>query len=202
MKQILFLFHVIICCGVAQAQVQFGVKAGGNISSQRSSYGAGNKARAGFQAGIFSDISIDKKFSVRPELIYAIKGYAFTATQFSTSGTMGFRYINFPVLVGYRPTKELELLAGPELGWLLGVNAHSSGQNNDVTRLYKRKFDLGLIAGALYAFTDKFAADLRIIYGIQALFNGLATDQYGNDLGTVKDRYNLSLQLGVNYTFH
>lgn len=201
MQRILFLVHVLLCCITAQAQVQFGVKAGGNISNVRSKYGVNHNARIGFQGGVFSHIAIDDKFAVRPEALYAVKGYKFPATQFNSGGTVGLSYINVPVLAVYQPAKQLQLLAGPEAGILIKANSYFDGKNHDVTNNFNRKFDLGIIAGGLYAFTNQVAADLRLNYSLMAIQKGTLTDQLGNVIGTAADGYNISVQLSFNYAF-
>jgi hypothetical protein len=202
MNKLLIAFIFSVTSITTNAQLTFGIKAGANMSDTRTKSITNYTARFGFQAGAFCNIDIDKQFAVRPEILYAVKGYKFPAAQFNTGGTLSFNYINVPLLASYKASGKVRLLAGPELGFLLHVNSYFDKTDHDVSKNFNGKFDVSAVLGGIYSFTNAIAADIRFCYGLAPTIKGQLTDPQGNFIGgTYRDNYNISLQLGLNYSF-
>lgn len=188
-----FVFHSF-------AQVSFGAKAGLNVSSVKNLGSAENKTRVGFNGGLLTEIKISKKFIVRPELLYSIKGNRFPATPFNGGGTLSLNYVSVPLLAGFHPAEKFSILLGPEFNFLINANSKFDGANHDGTKNF-RKFDLAIDLGAAYNFTKALGVELRYSYGFEDLADVTYTDQAGNDIGTDRIGSNRVFQLGVFYKF-
>ncbi len=68
MKKVFLFFVCASSLAIAQAQVQFGVKAGANLSGITGD-NEGLESKIGFNAGVFAEIPVATKFSVKPEAV-------------------------------------------------------------------------------------------------------------------------------------
>ncbi len=140
-----FLTLTIGIGSAAFGQVNFGFKTGMNISNLKFDY-TETKAVAQFNAGIVSEITLSDKFFIRPELLYSEKGWK--VTDISTK----LKYINLPVLGGYRLFPNCAILLGPEVGYLLGARRKPAAP--DFTLPYE-KFDYGVALGGSYVIVKR-----------------------------------------------
>lgn len=202
MKKIsLCLFVFIFSLTHSFSQVNFGIKAGLNIANAKNINFGDNKVRLGFNVGILAEVEISKKFIVRPEFLYSIKGFKFPATAINGGGTLSLNYISVPLLAGFRLNNDFTLFLGPEFNFLTNVNSKFDGSDHDVSN-YFRKFDLAIDLGAAYNLKSGLGIELRYSYGFKDLADVIFTDQAGNEIGKGKEGSNRVLQLGLFYKFH
>lgn len=188
----------ILICGIAatsffsaNAQIDFGVKAGLNMSNITGlDANSNNKLKTGFFAGIASDIKLGGGLHLKPELVYAQQG---TNAGFSNGFTIisytdNLNYLNLPILLAYQFKKGLFLQTGPQIGFLLSANYKEKGQTTS-TKDYYNKTDLSWGFGAGYKFAKNLAVDLRYNLGLSKI------DEDG------EKAYNAAFQLGVAYYF-
>jgi hypothetical protein len=103
MRKIILVLSIICISFFASAQVQFGVKAGYNLSTLAYSGTItleGEKSKSGFNAGITASIPFSKSFSLVPEVIYSSQGANFQNVY--ATGNLTYDYINIPVLIRYK----------------------------------------------------------------------------------------------------
>ena len=181
-------------------QVSFGVKAGLNLSNVKNVGSLDNKTRLGLNGGFITEIKISKKFIVRPEVLYSIKGYNFPPIGNDVGGTVSLNYISIPLFGGFRPNDKFTILLGPEFNVLTNANSKFNGSNHDVTKYY-RKFDLAIDLGVAYKIKHGLGVELRYSYGFEDLVDVTYTDQAGNDIGKDRIGSNRVFQLGVFYKF-
>src|ERR1044072_4121244 len=92
----------------ARAQVSFGAKAGGALTSLPGDYS--NFSKVGFYGGFTGELAVGKKFSVAAELVYSLQGnkqkikfmeWAPTSGsyEYDEKAHMNLSYVNLPVLV-------------------------------------------------------------------------------------------------------
>jgi Outer membrane protein beta-barrel domain len=184
----------------ANAQINLGIKAALNLSNVKFPGSPNNSTRLGFNAGLLTQVSIFKKFIIQPELLYSVKGHKFPATNFDGGGTLSLNYISVPVLVGFRPTKKLSVLAGPEFNFLTSANSKFDGKDHDVSKIY-RKFDMAVDISVAYKIIAGLGAELRYSYGFDDLVDAIITDQNGNDIGKDRVGSNRVFQCGFFYKF-
>lgn len=201
MKKIVFTTSACIFFLLnANAQINFGIKGGLNLSNVKFPGSPGNSTRLGFNAGLLTQVSIFKMFILQPELLYSVKGHKFPATNFDGGGTLSLNYISVPVLVGFRPTKKFAVLAGPEFNFLSSANSKFNGTDHDVSKIY-RKFDMAVDVSVAYKIIAGLGGELRYSYGFEDLVDVTYTDQNGNDTGKGRIGSNRVFQLVVFYKF-
>jgi hypothetical protein len=101
----------------------FGLKAGVNYSNVYDAQGEEFQAdpKLGLAAGAFVAIPIGKYLGIQPEVLYSQKG--FKATGRILGGTYEFTrttsFIDVPLLVSFKPSEFLTLVAGPQYSYLI-----------------------------------------------------------------------------------
>jgi len=136
MKKLLLLFVCATAFGAAQSQVQFGAKAGLNISSISGEDKPDDMSmKLGLNAGVFADISIAETFSVKPELVYSSQGYKISGEGSTMRGVLS--YINLPVLGKYNDPSGFFAETGPQVGFLASAKAKYDGNSSDMKDNFK-----------------------------------------------------------------
>jgi hypothetical protein len=106
-----------------RSKLQFGLKAGGNLSNVYDSKNQDFKAdyKIGFAAGAFLAIPIGKFLGLQPEILFSQKGYkaAGTVLTIPYEFTHTTTYIDVPLLLALKPSEHVTLLAGPQYSFLM-----------------------------------------------------------------------------------
>lgn len=203
-KYIILFVFIITTSVIANGQINYGVKTGINFSNTSFR----NEVKVGAHLGAIANIDFSEKIFLKPEIIYAQKGFKFPSTSFSGAGNSNFHYINVPVLIGFKPVNKFSLLFGPEVGYLMTATSNVDGKRVDITSVYER-LDFGVALGGSYDLSSKFAIEIRYVRGFNMLIKrsdlDMQTDENGNIIGyeakeTTYGR-NRTFQLGVNYFF-
>src|ERR1700756_44230 len=133
-KTILSLSLIVLTVTAANAQVQFGLKAGLNISSYNgtnaSLLGPGKEGKPGFNGGGLVNIGLSKSFSLQPEVVFSEEGSRADVGSSAGGAEFDINYINIPLLLKYAITKGLAVEAGPQAGLLASAIAkpYTTGQ--------------------------------------------------------------------------
>ena len=183
------LFCFLVFTG-AQAQLNYGIKGGLNLSDivmndiidpdAESDF----NMKAGWHSGIFFSTELNATWDVTAELLFSIKGVN------AVDAKINLYYVTVPLLVQYSISENFKAEAGPELGYL--VIAKSKYGN--VSNIYNNKLDLGLDLGLIYSATKKINFGLRLNAGISSVIDS-ANQPSGN-----KIKYqNRVLQLSATY---
>src|SRR3546814_9217031 len=99
------------------AQVNYGVKAGVNLSNMSLSEdvdGWDPGMLTGFNAGVFVNTEVAENFSIQPELLYSTAG-SVIAEEGDDSWKQKLRYLSLPVLARYKLVAGLRLEVGPSV---------------------------------------------------------------------------------------
>jgi hypothetical protein len=164
-RKITFLTILLFTAGFpALSQLKLGVKGGLNLATisfdkDRTT----NNLRAGFNAGMLAESKVRERLYVRPELLYSLKGWSFS--KLARGGRVSLHYLNLPLLIGYKPAKNITLLLGPELGLLLKHVV----RYEDIVENYTRrdqKPDVGIAAGFAYKISPKLGLEARYTHGL------------------------------------
>lgn len=127
---------VIIATGsmvFANAQIQFGLKAGYNLSSfmQSGSYQtSGLSSKSDFHAGILASLPLLKSVNIQSEALYSGQGASFS--EGGSTAKFNYGYLNIPVLLKYHHASGLFAETGPQFGFLLSAKASADGQTEDL----------------------------------------------------------------------
>lgn len=191
----LFLGAAIAVSSLSFAQ-QFGIKAGGNLSSlSKDATLSEQKSKIGFYAGAFVNVPVAESFSVQPEVLYSNQGAK--ATVLNNDVKLNMDYINVPVMFQYNATPEFYLEAGPQFGFLVNtkLDTGNSTANTLLNALNSKDnynaFDFGLGLGAGYYFTQNIGITARYVAGF--------TDIRKNNSGDAVKNNNL--QVGLAFKF-
>lgn len=177
-KSIAILTVCITLFSSARAQVSFGAKAGGAITSLPGDYT--NYRKTGFYGGITGELPVGKKFSVAAELVYSLQGnkqrimFAEWAPNDNYNATgekenMNLSYVNLPILVKYHLVKNFFMETGLQAGLLVDAKVKTSQGSGDKKDLYK-SFDLSLPVGIGFEFLNGLGANLRYNAGLTSVY--------------------------------
>src|SRR6478735_4385199 len=180
----------------ARAQVSFGAKAGGAITSLPGDYD--NNSKVGFYGGLTAQLPVGKKFSVAAELVYSLQGnkkrirFSDWAPndEYIESGkkeNMNLSYVNLPVLVKYGFIKNVYLETGLQAGLLISAKVKTSQGTGDIKDLYK-SFDVCWPIGVGYQLKNGLGANFRYNLGLT-----------NANKGAFYEAHNSVAQLGLFY---
>lgn len=176
MKQVCFLIAFSFAMiTTTTAQLTGGLKGGMNVSdmivSNKADYfgDASFEPRTSFHFGSYVQQTFATHFAWQVEMQFSNKGY-YLKTDESTSA-VSLNYINWPVLIIYKPNPKLDLETGLEFGLLVtGDEMFNS-------------FDIGIDIGANYDISKKVNAGIRYNYGLPFTMN-VETIESGSEAPT------------------
>lgn len=182
----------------AKPKIEFGVRAGGNISKingQDDHYVFSNKI--GYFGGIVARYPLSKTFSLQGEAYYNLIGSKVKNHEgedpFNHYENMD--YISIPVMAQYKFSPKFFAETGPEIGINLSAK-HKDIETGEIvfrkTDTKKTTFFWGIGAG--YFLTENIAANFRANIG-------LATPFFETGVGTVNHFRMNNFQLGLVYYF-
>lgn len=190
-KLSLFLVSSLFLISMQAQDIKLGFKLGANLSD------ATGKAfkegfNFGYQAGIFTELMVTKKYGLQPEILFSESNLkpAENFTDLYTGQTavgltkIKLQYLNIPILFNYKPFPLLALQLGPQFGILMSQTKSLKDNTADAFK----NGDLSVVAGAQLTIL-KFR-----VYGRYALGTKNLNVQ---DLQTWKSQH---VQLGVGVT--
>ena len=175
MKKVIIGAALLLCVSFANAQINFGIKAGYNSSLGANDLGSitngsynlknvNSEYKNGFQAGAFLRLGMNKVY-FQPELLYAMgkKDYTMTVTNSDNTVTGTFdknvkiSTVDVPLLLGYKvldlkKLANIRVFAGPKLRFNAGStldysNLTGGGFNTADLQKDVKAAQLGLEAG-------------------------------------------------------
>lgn len=160
MKKIFILAFLFIGIGAFGQKIQFGIKAGANVSN----FTGGNfeavekKALVGFHGGAYLNFSF-VGFGLQPEILVSTQG----AKIDSVSGSYDWKvtYINVPVMAQYRFPSGFFLEAGPQVGFKISDNIEKQTIEN-----FAKDLDLSAAAGLGFKTKGGFGLGARYTVGL------------------------------------
>lgn len=176
---------------VAQAQTEYGIKAGLNISDivmtnyinpdVESDLGL----KFGPHVGVFMTGTVNERVGLAGELLYSSKGV-------NANGNINLHYIAMPLLVEYGLSERIFGQIGPEFAYMFSATSEFGNAANT----YSNKFDLGLDAGFRFA-ARRFDFGIRYCVG---MFSVREPIEFNTTSGNEKIKYqNRVLQVSVGF---
>lgn len=148
MKNSIFTLLILAFSQVSMAQdndfrerINLGAKIGMNLSNVYNSSGeqfvADNKFGLAF--GAFATLPIGLTFALQPEVLLSQKGFKSTGRILGSNYTLSrtSTYLDVPVLIAFRPTSFISILAGPQYSYL--VNQKDVFENNGNTTILQEQ---------------------------------------------------------------
>ena len=162
----------------AAADVQFGLKVGGNLANLT---GADVdaitdtlKTKVGFVGGVFLALNLGKVVTVQSEILYTMKGasYEYVELDETYSGKLYGDYIEIPLLLKIKfPLGGIQpfVFAGPSVGFKLGEKITMEGETIELPEgeSFFENNDYGAIFGAGLGLGRKLHLDVRYSLGLQ-----------------------------------
>lgn len=227
MKKLVVTLVALVVATGAFAQLKFGVKTGGNLStisgmtSEEGGMDWGDLAKVtpsqsmklGFNVGAFAEYMVMPMFGVQVELNYSAQGVntkvesssSILGAASTTDTSWSAGYINIPILAKAH-FANIAVYAGPQLGFATGFNSASKVTTDGKTTEYDPEavedysnFDFSFALGAQYKLTANIGIDARYNIGLTNVFPTLK-----NEEGEVtREGFGKQgvLQLGVFYEF-
>ncbi|MFH1618698.1 MAG: porin family protein, partial [bacterium] len=159
-----------------------GIKAGAGIAGTEYSplsSGIKHEGTGGFGGGVFARYRLNDKFSVQPEVLYALKGFNQKATAPLASTEVDYRmnYLDIPLFVRFSPGGEsgrFRIFAGPLFSFLMSARAStkisvgpaSVTSETDIKDSFKSN-DLGAAGGIGFDFASGLSIDLQVSKGLK-----------------------------------
>lgn len=183
----LFFFSFTI---IAEAQIRFGAKAGGNYTNLRLVHRE-SQSRVGAQVGALALIPIDNNdmFYVQPEVVYSMQGEYWKTR--NVTHNIFLNYINVPIMAKFYVSNledEFFLEAGPQFGFKIGEDVGSLEAENQEFK----SFDFSVGLGFGYSVNRDLEFNLRYNYG---LMDSVENDAENNQNNTSQ------LSFAVSYIF-
>ena len=174
----------------ARADVQFGIKAGGNMARPTGIDAqdpmATLKNKVGFNGGIFLALNFGRVVTVQWEVLYTMKGATYVALDDSFTDKLYADYIEVPLLLKLRipaPVVQPFIFGGPTVGFKLQEKLMSNGEEVPLADSLLKDNDYGAIVGAGLNLGKHLILDVRYSLGLQkviAVFEGEQEPDYKN----------------------
>lgn len=160
----LILILAVSLAAGAQAETDFGIKAGVSISNIKGDNTDGLDSKTGFMVGGFASIPISAPAAIQPEVFYVQKGAKFGLG--GADASFKLDYIEIPVLFKYTVDGESArpfFLLGPSLGFKMSAKTEVEGTSEDVEDVAST--DFGLVFG-LGMNMQQFLIEFRYTLGL------------------------------------
>lgn len=185
MKHVISILLLIFCGNTLQAQNNGGLKLGLNLANISAEYN-GEKENSDMFTGIlvggYLNYSISDKLVFQPELLYSKLGGKQSEydpdLQMNVNVVFKFDYISLPLNLKYKVTDDFSLLAGAQVGLLVGAKTGIDFFGTSFSVDSKDQFkslDFGLNVGASYSI-KKFTLDARYTLGLSNIADFEETD--------------------------
>lgn len=191
-KKVSLVMVLLFAFAVTRAQtVHVGIKTD-FTSTKISGNGLSSSFQAGYQAGGFAEINLNKKWGVQPELLFSQrnskKGDDFSVYYINTASPVSnemikLNYITIPVLLKYNINSLFTVNLGPQISYLVFEDEDLLKGNKDAFK----KTDFGLVGGVQLNISPSFKIYGRYNYGL-------------SNINNIDDRYKWKtqqIQLGV-----
>jgi hypothetical protein len=162
----------------AAANIQFGIKAGGNMAKPTGVDAqdplATLKNKVGFMGGIFLAVNLGRVITVESEVLYTMKGATYVALDDSYTDKLYADYIEVPMLLKFKipmPVVQPFIFAGPTVGFKLQEKLEENGQPIPLTEAFLKNNDYGAIFGAGLNLGRNFMVDVRYSLGLQKVIS-------------------------------
>jgi hypothetical protein len=171
MKKIIVVLVILIAVSSTAQKINFGIKAGLNVSMLTGNANEIMSSNNGFFAGTLLEFKILGKIAIQPELLFSTQGAKFESKDLSFATTTKMNYIILPVMVKYYPVAGLFVEAGPQAGFLISAKKDIDNRITNVTTSENLKeatkdFDMSANVGIGYDLFDKVVVQVRYCIGL------------------------------------
>ena len=191
------LIAIIACVCLVQtasAQLNFGIKAGTNIT-KIDGKSFEDEFKYGYLAGGFVEIGLGKKFAIQPEVLFNqyqtkvdsnFKKIYQNALNDVTNGDVKLNYLSIPLMLNYKAGKLLTLQAGPQYSILIDKNKNLLQNGQDAFK----SGDFSMAGGATINL-GKLKVNGRYVVGLNSI----------NDIDNQDSWKSQAIQLSLGLAF-
>jgi hypothetical protein len=133
MKKLALILFAGISFATANAQFQFGIKAGANFSTLTDNQGYSDRTLFNFNAGAFVQFPLAHFISLQPELVYSGQGARYPDNVTGYMISQHQNYINVPVLLKLKSRYGVYVETGPQIGFLTSAKLKEADNSADIT---------------------------------------------------------------------
>ncbi|MEM6629033.1 MAG: outer membrane beta-barrel protein [Bacteroidota bacterium] len=159
--------------------------------------------RISYQLGVFGSYPLGKNLSANAEFLYSHKGFKAEGQPGGIpegDATVHLHYLNLPLLLGYKPLGRLQVMVGPELGYLLSAKSKFESETLDVGNVWDERFELAITGGIRYELISQLYFDVRYSHGLTSVTGStILTDPSGNSLEEELTNKNRAWAVGLAY---
>jgi hypothetical protein len=158
MKKTLYSITIFLILSTsAQAQLlHFGLKAGLNYANF-SGTEIQTEAITSYHAGLVTEIKLNEKFAIQPELLYTTQGATYETIVGDLEQELG--YLSIPVLAKFYLSKSFSLELGPQASFLLSEKNKFDTSNSNT-------FEFAIDAGLSFKITKSIFLQGRYVLGL------------------------------------
>lgn len=170
-QKIITVVAIIIALNCHAQKINFGVKAGLNMSMLKGNTNQIMTSSNGFHAGIFLEFKTLGKIAIQPEILFSAQGAKMESKDLTIATTTKMNYVVMPVMVKYYPIAGLFIEAGPQAGFIVTAkqdveNKITSTNSSENIKDTTKAFDMSANVGVGYDILDKVVIQFRYCIGL------------------------------------
>lgn len=171
MKKIVLAIAILITLNSTAQKINFGIKAGLNMSMLTGSKDQIISSNNGFFGGAILEYKILGKMAIQPELLFSAQGAKLESKDLTFSITRKMDYLILPIMVKYYIKSGLFVEAGPQAGFLISANQDVENRITNIStsediKEATKDLDMAANVGIGYELLDKVVAQVRYCIGI------------------------------------
>ena len=171
MKKIVLAIAILITLNSTAQKINFGIKAGLNMSMLTGSKDQIMSSNNGFFGGAILEYKILGKMAIQPELLFSAQGAKLESKDLTFSITRKMDYLILPIMVKYYIKSGLFVEAGPQAGFLISANQDIENRITNIStsediKEATKDLDMAANVGIGYELLDKVVAQVRYCIGI------------------------------------
>jgi hypothetical protein len=171
MKKIVLAIAILITLNSTAQKINFGIKAGLNMSMLTGSKDQIMSSNNGFFGGAILEYKILGKMAIQPELLFSAQGAKLESKDLTFSITRKMDYLILPIMVKYYIKSGLFVEAGPQAGFLISANQDVENRITNIStsediKEATKDLDMAANVGIGYELLDKVVAQVRYCIGI------------------------------------
>ena len=171
MKKIVLAIAILITLNSTAQKINFGIKAGLNMSMLTGSKDQIMSSNNGFFGGAILEYKILGKMAIQPEILFSAQGAKLESKDLTFSITRKMDYLILPIMVKYYIKSGLFVEAGPQAGFLISANQDVENRITNIStsediKEATKDLDMAANVGIGYELLDKVVAQVRYCIGI------------------------------------
>jgi hypothetical protein len=192
--KLIAVLALIFFSHAAMAQLNFGIKAGANITKiEGKSFE--DEFKYGYLLGGFAEIGLGGKLSIQPEVLFnqyqtktdtSFRSIYQNAFNSASNGEVKLNYLSIPLLLNYKAGKLLTLQAGPQFSILIDQNKNLLRNGEDAFK----GGDFSMVGGATINL-GKLRVNGRYVVGLNNI----------NDIDEKDQWKSQAIQVGLGLAF-